>query len=227
MAHRSLSVDELGERCADETLKFTRGQPNDPRYCFELLRLALAEEKPEAFAWVYRVYEDRTLRWVRQHAAFPQTGENAEYFANMALSQLYFALHGPKFEHFPSVARILAYLKVCVHTAIMQHVRRQRSLQLLPLAAAVQAPAQPNFDMQLRVEQLWGRVCYLLPDEKDQGLARCAFVQALKPREIVAAYPDVWRDEREVTVALYRIRQRLRGDDTLRRWLMADTSGPA
>ncbi len=47
-------------------------------------------------------------------------------------------------------------------------------------------------------------------------LAHCMFVEGLRPRQIVAAYPGSWRDEREVSVDAYRIRRLLRRDSQLR-----------
>jgi len=52
---------------------------------------------------------------------------------------------------------------------------------------------------------------------RDRLLARCAFVEDLKPRQIVKAYPAHWKDEREVSVELYRLRRLLRNDPDLRR----------
>ncbi|HEY3229259.1 MAG TPA: sigma-70 family RNA polymerase sigma factor, partial [Roseiflexaceae bacterium] len=73
-----LSLDNLTQRCVDETEKFNRHQPNDPQFCFELLRRALAEGISEAFTRVYQVYERQVLRWVYSHSRFEQTGESAD-----------------------------------------------------------------------------------------------------------------------------------------------------
>jgi hypothetical protein len=45
------------------------------------------------------------------------------------------------------------------------------------------------------------------------------FTLDMKPAEIVTAYPGRWADEREISVALYRIRRLLRQDPELRRLL--------
>ena len=52
---------------------------------------------------------------------------------------------------------------------------------------------------------------------RDRLLARCAFAEDLKPRQIIKAYPSRWKDEREVSIELYRIRRLLRNDPELRR----------
>ena len=64
----SIPTADLDQRCANETDKFTRQQPNDPQWCFELLRRALAERDVDAFTYVYRTYEVLVLSWVRHHS---------------------------------------------------------------------------------------------------------------------------------------------------------------
>ena len=45
----SFSLDDLTQRCLSETEKFNRREPNDARFCFELLRRALADGLSDAF----------------------------------------------------------------------------------------------------------------------------------------------------------------------------------
>lgn len=220
----TLPVDALAHRCDEETRKFSQHQLNDPRYCFELLRRALAEEAHEAFTWVYRIYEKQVLKWVYQHQGFEQTNENADYFANLALSQFYFALRGPKFERFPSLAKVLTYLKVCVHSAIVQYLRDQQPAETLPLEDADHFPDHRPLEVHLPPSELWAQICRCLPDGADQQLARYVFIQGLKPRQIVEYDPARWPEERQVSVALYRIRRILREDDQLRQWLSGNES---
>jgi hypothetical protein len=222
MSHVTLSVHELAARCAHETDLFNRRQPSDPQWCFELLRRALADGSSDAFTLVYQIYERQATHWVYNHPKFEHTGESAEYFASQALRSFYFALRGPKFERFPSLPQILSYLKLCVHTAIAQYVRDQQPYSTTPLAEEPSLSYQPDLDTRAVASELWQHICLLLPDERDRLLARLAFVQGLKPREIVVAFRHQWRNEREVSVALYRIRRTLRNDEELQRRIGTD-----
>lgn len=217
MTAARMSVDALAQRCAEETDKFTRRQSNDSQFCFELLRRALAEGSAEAFTHVYQVYERQVLNWVYSHSRFEQTGESADYFAGAALRQFYFALRGPKFDKFPSLPQVLAYLKLCVHTAIAQYVRDQQPAPTMPLDDVGEVAHTPDLGTRTDAAELWAYICRLLPDERDRALARCVFIQDLKPRQIITTYPAQWRDEREISVALYRIRRTLRNDEELSR----------
>jgi hypothetical protein len=215
MSLAALSVEQLAQRCVEETDKFNRRQSNDPQFCFELLRRALAEGVAEGFTAAYHIYERQVLKWVHSHSGFAETGESADYFARSALSAFYFALRGPKFARFPALQQVLAYLKLCVHTAIAQYLRDQGPAEA-PLMTTDEASVIPDLGTHADAAELWDHICGRLPDERDRLLARCAFVQDLRPRQIVELYPAHWSDEREVSVALYRIRRLLRGDADLR-----------
>jgi hypothetical protein len=227
MTATRLSLDELAQRCAEETEKFSRRRDNDPQFCFELLRRALADGTPEAFTRVYRNYERQVLSWVYSHSGFAQTGESADFFARSALSTFYFALRGPKFAQFTSLAKVLTYLKLCVHTAIMQYLRDQRPAAMMPLDAANELVHTPDLDNRADAAELWAHICQLLPDPRDRLLARYVFLQDLKPQQIVSSDPAQWSGEREISVALYRIRRLLRNDAELRRMAGLSADGSA
>jgi hypothetical protein len=212
----TLSVDELVRRCAAETDKFARRQPHDPQFCFELLRRAFVDGSPDAFTHVYRTYERLALNWVYSHSRFAETGESADYFARLALASFYFALRGPKFHQFSGLPQVLKYLKACVHSAIAQYLRDERPDSAVALETQNEPGYEPDLGEQAETSELWRHIVRLLPDERGRLLARCAFVLGMKPRQVVAAYPSIWASEREVTVALYRIRALLRQDPELR-----------
>ncbi len=213
----SLSTDDLAIRCTQETDQFNRRQSSDPSFCFELLRRALADGSSEAFTYVYQNYERQVINWVYSHPKFEQTGESAEFFASQALRSFYFALRGDKFDRFPSLPQILSYLKLCVHTAVAQYLRDQQPHVTTPLLDTHRLVYQPDLGTRAVASELWQHICSLLPEDRDRLLARLVFVQGLKPREIVVALPARWRDEREISVALYRIRRMLRNDAELQR----------
>ena len=60
---------------------------------------------------------------MQRHAAFPASGEEAQYFVNRAFDKLWTAMTPQKFERFPDLKSLLRYLQMCVHSAIIDHVR--------------------------------------------------------------------------------------------------------
>jgi hypothetical protein len=212
------SVQELAERCTDESRKFSRSQLNDPRFCFELLQRALLDKLPDALTEVYRVYQPQVMRWVYAHASFQQTDEEAEFFATGALRNFYFAVSGPKFEQFSSLPQLLSYMKLCVHTAIVQYLRDHQRLIQVPLNEIHEPGYLPDLGASLEAGDIWTHICDLLPDESDQLLANSVFAKGLKPKQILLSDPLRWSSEREISVALQRIRRILRKDAKLCQW---------
>lgn len=213
-----LPLEILRQCCAEETERFTRRQHSTPQFCFELWRRALAQSSPDAFAYVYTIYEPLVRRWVYGHSRFAQTDEPADYFVSIAFTNFYFAVQGSKFDQFSELPKLLAYLKLCVHTAILQHLRDRRRLQHASLHEAWEIGHTPQLDAEVNVHELWSHVCRLLPEHQDQLLAHCVFVQHLKPAQIKALYNGRWESARQVSVALQRIRRILRADAKLRQW---------
>jgi hypothetical protein len=213
----------LAGRCREETDKFARRERHDDRFCFELMRRAFAEGVHEAFTHIFQIYEPQVLSWVRRDTRLIRTGETAEYFANQALTNFYFALRGPRFARFPSLQKVLSYLKVAAYSVVTQYLRDHAPPFTLHtpddemVAETLASAAEP--DERMRAAELWARVCALLPEANSRLLARCTFVLGMKPREIARAYPGRWESERDITLALYRIRQVLRADKELRNWL--------
>jgi len=222
----SLPLDDLAQRCAEETEKFSRRQTSDARFCFELLRRALADGLSEAFTRVYQNYERQVLIWVYGHSRFAQTGEDADYFASLAWSTFYFALRGPKFAGFATLPPVLSYLKMCVHSAIAQYLRDQQPVALALLDDASDLAHTPDLGVRIDAAEVWEYICRVLPNKRDRLLARCVFMQDLKPRQIIQAYPKQWGGEREVSLDLYRIRRLLHNDPELRRLLGVGSDEP-
>jgi len=222
-----LSLDDLAQRCAKETENFSRRLASDPQYCFEMLRRALANDLSEAFTRVYQNYERQVLIWVYGHNRFAQTGEDADYFASQAWSTFYFALRGPKFAGFSSLPPVLSYLKMCVHSAIAQYVRDQQQVAVTALDDADDLAHTLDLGTRIDAAEVWACICRVLPNTRDRLLARCVFLQDLKPRQIVQAYPNQWRTEREASLDLYRIRRLLRSDPELRQLLGLGTRDPS
>jgi hypothetical protein len=99
---------------------------------------------------------------------------------------------------------------------VAQYARKQR-VETIELKDYLMK-YRPNMTARLRAQEIWGRICAVLPDEADQRLAYQVFVEGFKPSAIVQNEPDRWATPREVSVALQRIRRRLRNDPMLSKW---------
>ena len=170
MGLAGLAINELAQRCADNTERFRKRQSHDFSFCYELLRRALLEERSEAFTHVYRIYETQVRRWVYRHDRFSQTGESAEYFASWRLA----ASISPCVAANRAIAhlsQLLSYLKACVHTAIVGYLRDKLPLVTISLEEVQIAGPEPGLENTINAAQLWDHVCNVLVDDNDRLLA--------------------------------------------------------
>jgi|GEM_PF-1248802 len=209
----SLDIEQLAQRCRSETEKFLAWLVHEAGYCFELMCRAFRDRDHIALGHVYATYLPLLVSRARRHAAFSESCQDADAFARTALANFYHAVNGDKFlEKFSSLAQTMGYLYTCLSSEIFLDVRRNRRdtpLEYLPSA--------PSEESQLDLQEFWSYICNLLPDPVDQRLAYLRFVLDMKPAEIAGRDPQLPKTQREVSVALYRVRQLLRKDANLRR----------
>lgn len=218
----ALQLEDVINQCREENAKYFRKLAQDTRYCFELFRRALADRSEDALDHLLRIYRPQVRRWVINHPAFPAADETEDYFVSVAFTQFYSGVLKLGFLSFPALAKIMAYLKRCVYTAIAQYVRDHPNADV-PLPE-IDLPNHIDDLAEVNAEQLWQHICNVLTTDKQRLLARCAFVFNMKPAEIVLHYGNEWSDERSVSTALYRIREILRNDSGLKGWFGVDES---
>src|SRR5437870_3497387 len=87
-----LGLTPLTQRCAEESDRFFRRQPHDPCYCSEMLRRAIVERDPRAWTGVYHQYRPLVASWVRQHTDVATSGEDLDFFVNLAFERFWQSL---------------------------------------------------------------------------------------------------------------------------------------
>ena len=223
---RLLTLSGIAHRCAQETELYFRRQSYDPRYCFELFRRAITHRNQHAWELVYAQYRPLVSGWVERHPAFPISGEEVQYFVNRAFEKVWLALPSCKFERFPNLKSVLRYLQMCVHSAIVDQVRRAEQsvadTQVENLAASMNG-ANPADGGQMpdRIarKEFWDQIDARLRSEKERRAIYGSFVLALKPRQLYSDFPEMFCGVTEI----YRIKEnvlaRLRRDAELQELL--------
>ena len=222
-----LDVDQLAEKCADQTAKFFNREQHDPSYCHELFRRAIVWRNKYAWDKVYQQYQLLVANWVRRRAGDTATDEEIDYIVNCAFEKLWSALTPDKFDRFNDVASLLRYLQTCVHSVIVDHNRRN-SPQTVGLEAFTQptgqdlASVEKTVTDQLERHRLWRMALDLMQDEKERFVLQASFAYDLKPSEIYASKPEQFESKAEV----YRIKRnlisRLRRNPMLRQFLSTE-----
>lgn len=224
---RHMAMAELAEHCAHETKLYFQHLSHDSRYCFELFRRAIREQDQSAWAIICLQYQPLVAGWVRQHSRFESSGEEVQYFVNGALGKIAITLTPDKFSGFSDLGSLLRYLKMCVHSVIVDYFRFVEQERLYALESASQERALDSSPEEQATNQadrqiLWDLIQIRLQDEKERSVIYGSFVLALKPQELYDWFRNLFGDVDEI----YRIKQnvlfRLRRDRELQKYLGED-----
>src|SRR2546426_9850954 len=218
---QGLSINELARSCSEETNKFLKQSVSNARYCLELFRRAITSRDDDAWACIYQQYAPLVLTWVNQHySAVPLLGQDGSApLVNAAFAKFSQALTPAKMGNFDTLAAVLKYLKMCVHSVIADEVRSRQARQYeetLELIDHEPASDDPADDVvsNISAQGLWQVIQEELNGEDERVLIYLAYVQGMKPSEISSQHnrlfpsvEDVYRIKRNVLERLRRNRR--------------------
>jgi RNA polymerase sigma factor (sigma-70 family) len=216
-----LSINELARCCSEETNKFLKQSVSSDRFCLELFRRAITNHDDDAWACIYQQYAPLVLTWVNQHqSAAPLLGQDGSGpLVNAAFAKFSQALTPAKMGNFDSLAAILKYLKMCVHSVIADEVRSRQARQYEETLDSIEhepATDDPADDVvsNISAQGLWQVIQEELNGEDERVLIYLAYVHGMKPSEISSQHrrlfpsvEDVYRIKRNVLERLRRNRR--------------------
>ena len=205
-----LPVDDLAKRCAQETELFFQRQLQDSKYCFELFRRAIRDTNQFAWDMIYAQYKSLVTGWVKNSTAIQASSEQVEYFVNGAFAKIAVILTAEKFGRFEEIGSLLRYLKMCVHSVIVDHNRLADQVNLFPLEDVEnEASTDPTLESQTMErsyrQTFWELVSRRLQDEKERMVMQGLFILALKPRELFERARHIFSDVDEI----YHVKQNM------------------
>jgi DNA-directed RNA polymerase specialized sigma24 family protein len=220
------AITDLVDRCAQETDRYFRGDNYDSQFCFEIFRRAILERDQLAWEAVYKQYQILVGKWVQQHQGFAASGEEIPYFVNSAFEKIWVALTPDKFRQFTQLASLLSYLKMCVHSVIVDHNRllERASLCVYVEEAAFEKKVQAGI-MEDRVlsqidrRRFWDAINARLNDDKERRVVYGSFVLALKPRELYDHFCEHFDSVDEIYLIKQNILSRMRHDPEFFKYL--------
>ncbi len=216
-----LSINDLARCCSEETNKFLKQSVSNDRYCLELFRRAITSRDDDAWACIYQQYAPLVLTWVNQHySAVPLLGQDGSApLVNAAFAKFSQALTPAKMGNFDTLAAVLKYLKMCVHSVIADEVRSRQArqyeetLELIEHEPASDDPADDAVS-NISAQGLWQIIQEELNGEDERVLIYLAYIQGMKPGEISRQHSrlfpsveDVYRIKRNVLERLRRNRR--------------------
>jgi hypothetical protein len=226
MTLREVALAELGRRCREETLRFLRGEPRDDAFCFEVFERAVVRREDEAWSTIVAQYRGIVLAYVAQHSAAAMIREPDDYWVNRAFQRFWSAVGPERFGQFPDLAALLKYLKLCVHSVLMDDIRARRaapvnSLEEIPESAPSPSNAERSVVGKLAGEQLWATIVAEMHDEAEQMVAYLSFARDLKPSEIFDRHPGLYASVADVYRIKRNLIERLRRNPQVRAFLTA------
>lgn len=216
MSIHELPLGELARRCREETVHFLRGDERDDTYCFEIFQRAVVQRDDAAWEAVVGQYRGIVLAYVTQHAAASILRESDDYWVNRAFQRFWGAVGPDRFGKFPDLAALLKYLKLCVHSVLMDELRSRRAASAVSMdevseSLPSRADAESSVLGKLASEQLWKVISEELQDEAEHHVVYLSFARDMKPADIAERYPhlfngvaDVYRIKRNVVERLRR-----------------------
>ena len=184
----------------------------------ELFRRAIVDG--DEVAWAEGVARYRTLlvSWAKRCALSAAIGEPGDDIADHAFSRAWAALSPDRFDQFPTLASVLAYLRACVTSAVIDCARGQQSAERLARALEVDDVASPEqiFVQLAEREELWAIVYGIVQNEQERVILIESFVHGLPPRAILARYPQLFTSAVDVYSAKRNLFERLKRCQELR-----------
>jgi DNA-directed RNA polymerase specialized sigma24 family protein len=221
---RWLGLRELVWACEEENRRRLRGETHREDFSRELFRRAICERDAAAWESLFTLYRGLVASWVRQHPASDSVAERDDC-VNLVFERFWVAIGPQRFAEFPSAAALLKYLKMCVHTVLIDEVRArrvaQRTLTAWPAGEthAVGGDVGATATARLADDELWELVSREVTDEGERLLLYLTVGLDLSPRQIHARYPRVFGSVRDVYRIKRNVLDRLRRNQTVRRHL--------
>lgn len=224
---QSMPLDDLAQRCAQETVLYFKARIHDTSYCFEIFRRAVTERSELAWKAIVVQYKPLVARWVNgwvdKHPDFPLDREEEEDFIMESFIRFWNHFTTDKFYKSPGLDGILQYLKMCVNSTILDMWRKMQHMQFEPKLETEEEdenpyPAEtgPSPEEKFQGDEIWELIKLKLKDEKEYIIVHASFVLALSPREILVEYPGVFRDIEEIYQCKANVLARLARDPDVR-----------
>ncbi|MGB1251139.1 MAG: RNA polymerase sigma factor [Candidatus Promineifilaceae bacterium] len=227
---QSLQLNKLAENCAEQSQRYRDlGADNaDPRYCYELFRRAIVEGDESAWAHLYQTYESQVIRWARQCGNYHATGQDAEYFVSIIYTKFWRAMSPEHFvENLPALGSVLAYLKRCVQTTLIDYTRSRRRDQMLDELGELERvqvdsadirPIERKTGRDFDRKQLWQQIGTLLKSDQERIVMEEIFLLNKKANHIFTDHPSLFKDVNTVYRVKENLLKRLRRNSDLAEW---------
>jgi DNA-directed RNA polymerase specialized sigma24 family protein len=214
-----MALEDLARKCAEETDLFFTYHNYDSSYCLELFRRAVRNKDQRALEVVITLYQPLVARWVDKHSSFLLINEEAQDLIAQAFERFWAYFTPAKFDKSQNLAAVLRYLQMCVRSVITDAWRKSRRIQLeQEMRDEAQEFSQPESTSEGRLQndEFWQLIKKKSKNLKEYAVVYASFSLALSPREILAEYPGLFRDIKEIYQFKANLLDRIQRDDEIK-----------
>lgn len=223
---QDMAVEDLAQKCARETDLYFARQDSDSSYCFELFRRAIRDNDERSLEVVITQYQPLVARWVDKwmdrHPDFLLFNEEAQDFVAQAFERFWVSFTPAKFDKSQNIAAVLRYLQMCVNGAVTDTWRKLRHIQLEQESRDEEqevSEPEPTPEDLLQKDEFWQLIKRKSKDPKEYIVIYASFHLHLSPREILAEYPDHFRDIKEIYQHKANLLDRLERDQDIKEFV--------
>jgi DNA-directed RNA polymerase specialized sigma subunit len=179
---------------------------------YELFRRAIVERDEQAWIESATRYRPLLAAWASRCSASAALSESYDDLADQAFARAWSALSPERFASFPTLAALLAYMRACVTTTVIDHARSELSRERVEKsiqADEVATPEQLIMD-QFQRQEIWRLAEIAVVSEQERVVLRETFVNDLTPRAILRRYPDLFADAHAIYTTKRNLFDRLK-----------------
>ncbi len=213
---RALPLEALADNIRTEAVRYRNGEAADDSFAVELFRRAASGDDPLAWDLLISLYRPHVLACLRRHPAWADRAEpDDDYWIMRVFQRFWYAIKADRLQIFERLAAILAYLKMCAHSVLLDEARSARAASISLDDAFEASDNQPDVAAQvigrLSSKMVWQIVLGEAQGDQEPIIAHMSWVQGMRPAEIYAARPglfdtvdDVYRIKRNLLMRLRR-----------------------
>jgi len=162
-------------------------------------------------------------KWLSKYPDYSMAGEEAQDFIAQAFERFWISFTPVKFDKSQSLAAVLQYLQMCVNGAMTDTWRKMRHIQIeVDTGEAEREFAEPNPTPEdiMQADEFWQIIRKKSRNLQEYIVVYASFSLDLSPREILAEYPGVFSDIKEIYQHKANLLDRLERDEEIKNFIL-------
>jgi hypothetical protein len=186
---------------------------------YELFRRAIVEHDDEAWAEGAARYRAMLISWAGRCSASATILERGDEIADIAFARAWSALTPERFADIPNIGALLAYMRTCVTSAVIDCARNALLHERLSQALEGEDAISPEDEVidRLTRQELWQIAIAEARCEQERVVLVEGFVYGLRSATILMRHPTIFDAVAQVYTAKRNLVERLKRNPDLGR----------